>query len=263
MSEFTNKIYGIIRDKIFISLISSEPAEVVDKLPKDIVPGKVLFDGMMLYDGIKGIEDDIQQMNSVTKDGKYVNLEDYYTDNGAFDDDGWDRFIAALNRLMTLDEFLQYIRDDGEGLEPVFDEDELCDQFEDANNPLYPIDENGHSEVPEGTTYIDDMAYKDCPGLVSVKIPDSVNWIGPGAFYGCTNLTSIKASGVRIIDLVAFMGCTNLSSVEITSPEVEICGRAFKDCSSLKDVVLPKKTMIYDDTFEGCPCKEEVMKKTK
>ena len=64
----------------------------------------------MLYDGIEGIEDDIQQMNSFTKDGERVNLEDYYTENGAFDDDGLDRFVAALERLMTVDEFLACIK---------------------------------------------------------------------------------------------------------------------------------------------------------
>ena len=71
--------------------------------------GEVLFDGMMLYDGIEWIEDDIQQMNSVTKDGERVNLEDYYTDNGAFDDDGFDSFITALELLMTIDEFIERV----------------------------------------------------------------------------------------------------------------------------------------------------------
>ena len=29
-----------------------------------------------------------------------------YTDNGAFEDDGMDRFLVDLDRLMTRDEFL-------------------------------------------------------------------------------------------------------------------------------------------------------------
>ena len=99
-------IYETIKDKALFSNISGEMAEVVEKLPKEIVPGKVLFDGMMLFDGIEGIEDDIQQMHAYTKDGDIVNLEDYYTDNGAFEDGGRDRFLAALDRLMTRDEFL-------------------------------------------------------------------------------------------------------------------------------------------------------------
>ena len=100
----------MIKDKIFLSHFSGMPATVVEKLSEEIVEGEVLFDGMMLYDGIEGIEDDIQQMNSVTKNGERVNLEDYYTDNGAFDDDGMDRFITALERLMTIDEFTKFLK---------------------------------------------------------------------------------------------------------------------------------------------------------
>ena len=108
--EFNRRIYDVTKDRIFLSNISGMPATVVEKLPEEIVEGEVLFDGMMLYDGIEGIEDDIQQMNSVTKDGERVNLEDYYTDNGAFDEDGMNRFIAALERLMTIDEFTKFLK---------------------------------------------------------------------------------------------------------------------------------------------------------
>jgi len=111
MSEFTKKIYEHIWDKVFISRISQHPVEVVEKLPESIVPGKVLFDGIMLFDGIEGIEDDIQQMYSFLKDGTIVNLEDYYTDNGAFDDDGWERFTKALGQLMTPDELLEFLKE--------------------------------------------------------------------------------------------------------------------------------------------------------
>jgi len=109
---FKRLIYSIIKDKIFLSNSSSCMATVVKELPEEIIPGLVLFDGIMLYDGLDGdgIEDDIQQMNSFTKDGERVNLEDYYTENGAFDDDGIDRFVAALERLMTVDEFLACIK---------------------------------------------------------------------------------------------------------------------------------------------------------
>lgn len=109
--EFTKKIYEYIWDKVFLSNGSGQLATVVEKLPESIVPGKVLFDGLMLFDGIEGVEDDIQQMNSFTKDGKRVNLEDYYTENGAFDEGGWERFIEALGRLMTLKEFLEFIKE--------------------------------------------------------------------------------------------------------------------------------------------------------
>ena len=107
--EFTKKIYEYIWDKVFLSNGSGQLATVVEKLPESIVPGKVLFDGLMLFDGIEGVEDDIQQMTSFTKERESVNVEDYYTDNGAFEEDERERFIAALERLMTVEEFKSWI----------------------------------------------------------------------------------------------------------------------------------------------------------
>ena len=175
--EFRKRIHEIIQDKIFFSNISGNPVEVVEKLPEEIVPGKVLFDGLNLFDGIEGIEDDIQQMHSFTKDGVVVNLEDYYTDSGAFEEDGWESFLAALERLMTVDEFSQYI--DKNGIESELP---------------YPIDENGHAEIPAGTLYIKEGAFINCSKLVSVTLPDTVLEIRDHAFCGCKNLARWSVS---------------------------------------------------------------------
>ena len=247
--EFSKRIHEIIEDKIFFSNISGNPVEVVEKLPEEIVPGKVLFDGLNLFDGIEGIEDDIQQMNSFTKDGERVNLEDYYTDNGAFEDDGKERFLAALERLMTIDEFIQF-----------------RDKVGDGEDIPYPIDENGHVDIPAGTMYIKEEAFLNCSKLVSVTIPDSVLEIRGLAFGGCTNLSSIDIpSKVRLIESEAFSGCKSLASVEISSSgSLLIRERAFAGCTSLTDVVFKNNPLkvISHHAFEGCPCEEEVMRKS-
>jgi hypothetical protein len=246
--EFRKRIHEIIQDKIFFSNISGNPVEVVEKLPEEIVPGKVLFDGLMLFDGIEGIEDDIQQMTSYTKDGCIVNLEDYYTDSGAFDDDGWDRFMVALGRLMTVDEFSQYIDKNGIGSELP-----------------YPIDENGHAEIPVGTLYIKDEAFMNCSKLVSVTLPDTVLEIRDRAFCGCNNLASIELPAyVRLIAPSAFNGCTSLASVVFsTIGALLIEEQAFAGCTSLTDVEFKTSpTVIVRHAFEGCPCEEEVMRKS-
>ena len=257
---FTQRIYEAIEDKIFFSNISGSPALVVRELPKEIVPGKVLFDGLNLFDGIEGIEDDIQQMHSFTKDGDIVNLEDYYTDNGAFEDDGWDRFLAALERLMTVDEFIQYSDAAGDGTD-------LPENPEDYNElALYPIDESGHAEVPPGTLYIKEEAFINCSKLISVTIPDSVLEIRGLAFGGCTNLASIDIpSKVRLIESEAFSGCKSLASVVISSNgSLLIRNRAFAGCTSLTNVVFKNNPLkvIAKNAFEGCPCEEEVLKKS-
>ena len=256
--EFNRRIHDVIKDKIFLSNISGMPATVVEKLPEEIVEGEVLFDGMMLYDGIEGIEDDIQQMNSFTKDGERVNLEDYYTDNGAFDDDGWDRFLAALERLMTIDEFIQYKDTVGDGTD-------LPENPEDYNDlALYPIDENGHAEIPAGTIRIKAEAFINCSKLVSVTIPETVKEIRGLAFGGCTNLVSIEIpSAVRLIAPSAFFGCKSLASVVISSSGgLLIEERAFAGCKSLTNVVFKNDPLmvIAKNAFEGCPCEEDVMK---
>ena len=230
--EFTKRIYEIIKDKVFFSNFSEEIAEVVEKLPAEIVPDKVLFDGLNLFDGIESVEDDIQKMCSFTKDGDIVNLEDYYTDNGAFEDDGWDRFLAALECLMTLDEFIQYADTAG-------DETDLPKKPEDYNElAMYPIDENGHAEIPSGTIRIKGEAFKNCSKLVSVTIPGSVREIRGFAFGGCTNLASIEIpSAVRLIEPYAFVGCESLASVLISSSGgLLIEERAFAGCVSLTNV---------------------------
>ena len=256
--EFSSRIYDHIRDKIFLSNISGMPVTVVKKLPEQIKPGKVLFDGIMLFDGIEGIEDDIQQMHSYTKDGDIVNLEDYYTDNGAFDDDGWDRFLAALERLMTIDEFTQY-RD------TVGDVTGLPENPEDYNDlALYPIDENGHAVIPAGTTRIKAEAFINCSKLVSVTIPETVQEIRGLAFGGCTNLASIDIpSSVRLIGPSAFFGCKSLASVVFTSNvSLLIEERSFAGCTSLRNVVFKNDPLkvIAPHAFEGCPCEEEIVK---
>lgn len=79
-TELKKLIREHIGDKIIFSNISGRQAEVVEKLPEEIVPGKVLFDGLDLFDGVKGFEYDIQQMHSFIQNCEIVNLEDYYTD---------------------------------------------------------------------------------------------------------------------------------------------------------------------------------------
>ena len=252
--EFTKAFHETIKDKVFFSNFSEEIAQVVEKLPAEIVPGKVLFDGLNLFDGIGGIEDDIQQMHSFLKDGTIVNLEDYYTDNGAFDDDGWDHFMAALNRLMTIDEFFQYLDNIGD----------LPENPEDYNDmALYPIDENGHAEIPAGTLYIKDEAFINCSNLVSVTIPDTVREIRGLAFGGCKNLASIELpSSVRLIGPSAFTGCKSLARVVISANvTILIEEHAFEGCISLSDVVFKNNPIkaIAPHAFEGCPCEDEIV----
>ena len=86
-------------------------------------------------------------------------------------------------------------------------------------------------------TEIGESAFRECTGLTSIEIPNSVTSIGKSAFYGCTKLTSvIIGNGVSEIDEETFSGCTGLTSVVIGNGITSIDKNAFKDCSSLSSV---------------------------
>ena len=63
-------------------------------------------------------------------------------------------------------------------------------------------------------TYITSWAFKNCTGLTSVCIPESVTIIGSYAFQGCSALTSINIpANVTSIGYVAFGYCSSLTSI--------------------------------------------------
>lgn len=119
---------------------------------------------------------------------------------------------------------------------------------------LYPIDENGHSVIPEGTTRIDDYAFLQCDKLVSVSIPNTVEEIGEGAFGSCKNLISITLpSSLGFIEEAAFFGCKGLRSIVIPNGVKMIDARAFAECTSLTEVHLPAGVAIDSSAFNGSP----------
>ncbi len=82
---------------------------------------------------------------------------------------------------------------------------------------------SGDITIPASVSYknrefsvvrIDLEAFKDCTGLTSVKIPNSVTEIMSGAFQGCSGLTAIDIpNSVIDIEDQTFEGCSGLTSV--------------------------------------------------
>ena len=63
-------------------------------------------------------------------------------------------------------------------------------------------------------TSIGNTAFRDCSGLTSVSIPNSVTSIGAGAFSGCSGLTSVTiGNSVESIGESAFNDCSKLIDV--------------------------------------------------
>ena len=90
--------------------------------------------------------------------------------------------------------------------------------------------------IKDGTLSIAGSAFKNCNGLASITIPNSVTSIGNSAFYGCYGLTSITIpNSVISIGNWAFWYCNGLSSITIPNSVTSIGNWAFGGCSSLTD----------------------------
>ena len=118
---------------------------------------------------------------------------------------------------------------------------------------------SGSLEIPSTynglpVTTIGDNAFRDCSGLTSVTIPDSVTSIGDATFYRCTSITSITiGGGVTSIGNATFYRCSNLTSITIPDSVISIGDNAFSLCTSLTSITIPDSvTSIGNYAIEQC-----------
>ena len=109
-------------------------------------------------------------------------------------------------------------------------------------------------EIGNGVTSIGPRAFYGCHNLTSVTIPEGVTTIDEYTFYRCYNLASINIpEGVTKIGASAFSGCDNLASINIPEGVTSIGWDAFEDCHNLTSLKIPEGvTKIDTHTFSGC-----------
>ena len=113
---------------------------------------------------------------------------------------------------------------------------------------------SGAYAIKPGTRCIADSAFRDCTGLTSVTIPDSVTSISDWAFLDCTSLKSVTiGNSVTSIGNGVFRYCSSLTSVTIGNSVTSIGNEAFLGCTSLTSVTIPDSvTSIGDRAFLDC-----------
>jgi len=108
-------------------------------------------------------------------------------------------------------------------------------------------------KIPDSVTYIGESAFENS-GLTSIDIPNNVDNLAVRAFYGCKNLTKVTIGRkVTIIRLSTFENCTDLSNVTIGNFVDTISGNSFANCISLTRITLPSNvTKIQAGAFYSC-----------
>ena len=97
---------------------------------------------------------------------------------------------------------------------------------------------NGDIVIPEGVECIEADAFA-WTFIRSVKLPSSLQVIGPRAFTHCYNLKYIDfgESEVKMLEEDTFKECLSIESLEIPKSVSEICTGCFENCDELKTVI--------------------------
>ena len=107
----------------------------------------------------------------------------------------------------------------------------------------------------EGTIGIAADAFYDCTGLTNVNIPNSVNFIGPSAFYN-TAWFNNQPDGLVYAGLVAYKYKGNMpdgTQISLRDGTISITEDAFSYCTGLTNVYIPNSvTSIGENAFNGC-----------
>lgn len=114
--------------------------------------------------------------------------------------------------------------------------------------------------IPNGVENIKTSAFDTAYNLTDIKIPNSVKFIGGGAF-SCTNLKEIEIpNSVSIIGDGAFSGCREIVSIVIPDNVTTIGASAFAYCANLESITLSNSiTTIEKELFSSCVKLEKII----
>ncbi|MDR2803483.1 MAG: leucine-rich repeat protein [Treponema sp.] len=112
-------------------------------------------------------------------------------------------------------------------------------------------------KLPAALVKIGDYSFNNCVSLKSVVFPDTLLYLGEGAFWGAGITEFTIPNTVTTFGKYIFRDCKDLESVNLSGLNKEIKDLhyyKFAGCSSLKNLTLPNEglTTIGQYTFENC-----------
>lgn len=118
----------------------------------------------------------------------------------------------------------------------------------------YPAGKTGEVVIPASVVTIGTQAFAGCFRLTTATIPFGVQRIEAGAFFECSNLSTIQLpTSLVAIGAQVFDGCGSLLGVDIPQGVVEIGQGAFNWCGSLGYATIPASvTSMGAYIFHGC-----------
>ena len=101
--------------------------------------------------------------------------------------------------------------------------------------------------IPNNVTKLGDGAFYRCSEISSLSIPNSVTSIGDYAFTECSGLYSINiGSCVSNIGREAFSNCSHLASLNVPRSVTTIGPNAIQGCSALTSIAIENGNTEYD-----------------
>ena len=74
------------------------------------------------------------------------------------------------------------------------------------------------TEIPEGVTRIEGIAFQQCNGIEEILLPESLTYIGNVAFYSCDKLSKVNIPhSVSYVGTGAFANCSLLNTIVLDS----------------------------------------------